>query len=104
MSNLETVYNKIYALIDEIEDQPYFLHQRKKPKLNDKALIALSLAAESLGVDSERFLFKQLPSSIKPLIERSVYNRRLRRLTHKIESIRQAVVTHLAHTSALCGG
>ena len=54
MGNLHTVYNKMYDLVSEIETESYFLKQRKKPKLNDKALIALALAAESLGVDSER--------------------------------------------------
>jgi len=95
MSNLQTVYTKIHRLLHEIEDNDYFLRQRKKPKLNDKALIALSLAAETLGIDSERFLFKQLPESLKGLIERSVYNRRARRLSAKIESIRQTVVERL---------
>ena len=91
MSNLQTVYSKIYDLLHEIEADDYFIEQRKKPKLNDKALIALSLAAETLGIDSERFLFKQLPESLEGLIERSVYNRRLRRLSPKIECIRQVV-------------
>jgi len=95
MSNLQKVYTKIYNLLHEIEVDNYFLSQRKKPKLNDKALIALSLAAETLSIDSERFLFKQLPESLEGLIERSVYNRRIRRLSPKIESIRQAVIERL---------
>lgn len=101
MSNLQKVYTKIYALLHEIETDDYFLRQRKKPKLNDKALIALSLAAETLGIDSERFLFKQLPESLEDLIERSVYNRRVRRLSRKIESIRQAVIHRLDPESTL---
>ena len=101
MSNLQTVYSKIHDLLHEIEADDYFLNQRKKPKLNDKALIALSLAADTPGIDSERFLFKQLPESLKGLIERSVYNRRLRRLSIKIESIRQTVIERLELQSAL---
>ena len=101
MSNLQTVYNKIHGLLHEIESRDYFLDQRKKPKLSDKGLIALCLAAETLGIDSERFLFKQLPESLQGLIERSVYNRRLRRLNIKMESIRQSIVDRLESQSAL---
>jgi len=95
MSNLHKVYSRIHELLHEIEASDYFLNQRKLPKLSDKALIALSIAAETLGIDSERFLFKQLPEEINGLIERSVYNRRLRRLSPKIESLRQKVVSLL---------
>ena len=101
MSNLQAVYTKIYELLHEIEAADYFIEQRKKPKLSDKALVALSLAAETLGIDSERFLFKQLPESVRGRIERSVYNRRLRRLSQKIETIRQSVVERLESQSAL---
>lgn len=101
MSSLETVYSKIHDLLNEIEVQEYFLNQRRKPKLSDKALIALCLAADTLGIDSERFLFKQLPEPLEGLVERSVYNRRLRRLGSKIESIRQAVIERLAPQPSL---
>ena len=101
MSNLQTVYTKIYDLLHELEANDYFIEQRKKPKLSDKALIALSIAAETLGIDSERFLFKQLPQELEGLIERSVYNRRLRRLSAKIESIRQKIIERLEPQSML---
>ena len=101
MSNLQAVYNKIHGLLHEIEAEDYFLNQRKKPKLTDKGLIALSLAADTLGIDSERFLFKQLPEDVEGLIERSVYNRRVRRLSTKIESIRQRVVARLESQTEL---
>ena len=52
---------------------------------------ALNLAAEALGIDSERYLFKQLPDQLKPMIERSVCNRRRRSLAFKIEKFRQAM-------------
>ena len=58
MSNLELSYNKILGLLHELETQDNFLSQRRLPKLSDKQLIALSLAAESLGIDAERHLFK----------------------------------------------
>lgn len=92
MSSLQSVYNKVLALLHEIEDKNNFVPQRRKPKLSDKGLLALSLAAESLGIDSEHFLFKQLPPEVEGLIERSVYNRRIRRLRFKLEELRQRMV------------
>jgi len=92
MSNLQNVYNKILALLHEIEDKDNFIKQIRKPKLPDKSLLALSLAAESLGIDSEHFLFKQLPPEVEGLIERSVYNRRIRKLSFKLEDLRQRMI------------
>ena len=44
-------------------------------------------------------MFKQLPASIHGRIERSVYNRRVRRLSFKLEDIRQIIVDQLAPSS-----
>ena len=92
MSNLQSVYSKILALLHEIEDKDNFRKQIRKPQLSDKAILALSLAAESLGIDSEHFLFKQLPPEVEGLIERSVYNRRIRGLRFKLEDLRQKMI------------
>ena len=62
MSNLQSVYSKILALLHEIEDKDNFRKQIRKPQLSDKAILALSLAAESLGIDSEHFLFETITS------------------------------------------
>ena len=98
MSNLYSSYTRILASLHNIEASDNFLCHRRKPKMTDKQLIALSLAAESLGIDSERYLFKLLPDSIEGLIERSVYNRRRRKLSSKLEQLRvtiaQRVVAH----------
>ena len=72
MSNLQAVYNKILTLLHSIEPNDNFLNQIRLPKLTDKELLSLSLAAESLGIDSEHFLFKQLPPEVHGRIERSV--------------------------------
>jgi len=101
MSNLHSVYSKILGLLHEIEQQDNFLNQIRLPKLSDKELIALSLAAESLGIDSEHFLFKQLPTEIEDRIERSVYNRRVRRLSHKLEDLRQKMAQQISSNSEL---
>ena len=96
MSNLHDSYTRIYALLHELEPMNNFLNQIRRPKLSDKQLIALTLASESLGIDSERYLFKQLPLPLCGKIERSVYNRRRRQLADKIEQLRQRMVTRLS--------
>ena len=62
MSNLHNSYTKILSLLHEIEENDCYLNQVRTPALSDKELIALCLASESIGVDSERYLFKQLPA------------------------------------------
>jgi hypothetical protein len=96
MSNLCLSYNKILGLLHELEPQDNFLNQIRIPKLSDKQLIALALAAESSSIDSERHLFKQLPATVAGQIDRSVFNRRRRQLMPKIEHFRQRMVSVLA--------
>lgn len=48
--------------------------------MKDLELISLALTAEFMGIDSENHLFRNLPTSLKTKIERSVYNRRKRKL------------------------
>lgn len=96
MSNLQTVYNKILTLLHSIEADDNFLSQIRQPKLTDKELLALSLAAECLGIDSEHFLFKQLPPVVCGRIERSVYNRRVRKLSFKLEELRQMIIEEIS--------
>ena len=92
MSDLQAVYTRALELLHEIEREDNFLNQIRKPKLSDKELLALSLAAETLGIDSEHFLFKQLPKCVEGRIERSVYNRRARKLGFKLEELRSVMV------------
>jgi len=99
MSNLLRIYIKISSLLHELEPTNHFLNQVRLPKLNDKQLIALSLAAEALGIDSERYLFIQLPRELKPLIERSVYNRTRHSLAFKIEEFRQKIADQITASS-----
>ena len=47
-------------------------------------------------IDSERYLFKQLPNGLDDKIERSIYNRRRRQLSFKIDPFRQKTVGQLA--------
>lgn len=99
MSNLLRSYTKIHSLLHELDSSDNFLNQVRTPKLSDKQLISLSLAAEALSIDSERFLFKQLPDELIPLIDRSVYNRRRRALAFKIEEFRQKISSKIIAVS-----
>ena len=45
MSNLQTSYTKILALLHELEPNDDYLKQIRAPKLTDKQLIALNLGA-----------------------------------------------------------
>jgi hypothetical protein len=57
--------------------------------MKDLEVVSLALTAEYMGIDSENHLFRQLPNFLGDKIERSVYNRRKRRLSFKINEIRQ---------------
>lgn len=91
MNNLEASYNKILITIKNLENQESFFPQIRKPKLQDRELVALVLVAEYLGIDSEYELFRKIPETLSSLIERSVYNRRKRRLFPFIERIREKI-------------
>ena len=53
----------------------------RKPKMTDLEVVALSLTAEFMSIDSENSLFKQLsPCEIPNLIERSQFNKRRKKL------------------------
>jgi hypothetical protein len=60
MSNLLRSYTKILSLLHDIEPKDNFFMHRRPPKLSDKQLLALSLATETLGIDSERYLSRRV--------------------------------------------
>lgn len=88
MDNLLANYKRILEVLQSISENTLLPYQRRKPKLSDIELISISLTAEYLGIDSENYLFTLLPKELKQKIERSVYNRRKRRLFVYIESLR----------------
>ncbi|KAA6323605.1 hypothetical protein EZS27_026971 [termite gut metagenome] len=97
MNNFSTNYRKIVETLRSIESKKNFLHQIRTPKLSDIELIAIDLTAEYMGVDSEYQLFRVLPASLSEKIERSVYNRRRRRLFSHRERIRGGDVRENHH-------
>lgn len=87
MNNLNANYERILEVLKKISKENLLVYQRRRPKMSDLELISLSLTAEYMGIDSENNLFRQLPKAILSKIERSVYNRRRRRLVNHINTI-----------------
>jgi len=88
MNDFRANYNKILEVLRIITKKENFLVQIRKPKLTDVELIAMNLTAEYLSIDSECQLFRVIPDSLNTKIERSVYNKRKRKLFGYIEFIR----------------
>ena len=65
------------------------------PTFSDLEVVALSITAEALSIDSENYLFKRLnsecPGAIPNLITRRQYNRRRKKTMLLGESIRQTI-------------
>lgn len=90
MNNFIQSYEIILSHLKELEVNPNIFNQIREPRLSNTELIALNLTAEYMGIDSECQLFRVIQSSkLDGMIERSVYNRRRRRLFPLIEKFRQ---------------
>ena len=93
MSNLEASYNLILNNLRDISETENFYFKPIKPKLSDIELISLIILAEFKSIDSEHQLFRDIKGfEIEPKIDRSVYNRRKRKLFPFIEEIRKKMV------------
>ena len=88
MNNLNANYERILEVLRKISNDNLLCYQRRVPKLKDLELISLALTAEFMGIDSENHLFRQIPETLKCNIDRSVYNRRKRRLANNINDLR----------------
>jgi len=91
MNSFKPNYDKILEILQSITEKESFLTQNRTPKLKDIELIAMNLTAEYMGIDSECQLFRDIPEVLYSKIERSVYNRRKRKLFFAIESIRSSL-------------
>lgn len=89
MNNFEANYNKILETLKTITKKESFLTQIREPKLKDIELIAMNLTSEYMSIDSESQLFRVMPEFLGRKIERSVYNRRKRKLFTAMEFIRE---------------
>lgn len=95
MSNIKKNYLRILEVIRSLNcDSPYRSNVGRKFKMTDIEVVALSLVAEYMSIDSENDLFKQLTTTQIPnLIERSQYNKRRRKLFQFTENIRISLAT-----------
>ncbi len=90
MSNIRNNYLKILDVINSLQlDFNACIVAGRKPKMTDIEVIALSLTAEYMSIDSENSLFKQLnKQEIPNLLERSQFNKRRRKLFLFLEEVR----------------
>lgn len=95
MNNFKANYDKILKVLKIITEKEQFLRQNRRPKLKDIELIAINLTSEYMSIDSECQLFRVLPDVLKSKIERSVYNRRKRKLFFAIEFLRNRLSVKL---------
>jgi len=100
MHNLKTNFDKIFnitkSFFDDTIDADYnFYHYPRKPKMSDCEIITLSVLGESIGIDSENYLFGKLKSDhfqdFPNLIDRSNFNRRRKRLGSYIIKLNQSI-------------
>ena len=104
MHNIKTNFVKVLNVIKEIIGNEIgadgnFLRPGPKPKFTDIEVIALSLTAECLSIDSENFLFIKLQNEyqndFKNMISRRQYNDRRKMLFDKSENVRKAMAARL---------
>jgi hypothetical protein len=90
MNNFIRSYEIILHNLQELQIDAAIFKQIRKPKLSNIELVAMNFTAEYMSIDSECQLFRTIEGSfLELLIERSVYNRRRRKLFPLIEKIRQ---------------
>jgi Transposase DDE domain len=96
MHNLKTNFDKIYLIVktslsDKLNGKDNVQFYPRLPKMNDCSIITLSVMAESLGIDSENYLWSKLnkdySSEFPDLIHRSNFNKRRRRLQLYIHEV-----------------
>lgn len=93
MNNFNASYQKILTYLKTLTENDNFLHQIRKPKLSDIELIAMCITSEYLSIDSECQLFRFLPNELSTKIERSVYNKRKRKLFPYIAQLQKHVAS-----------
>jgi len=102
MNNLIQNYEIILKTLKENCSHISSFKQIRTPKLSNLELAALDLTAEYMMQNTELQLFKTIKNSyLEDKIERSVYNKRRRKLFHYIENIRQCLSSKFGHLSRL---
>ena len=68
MNNLNVNYERILEVLRKLSKDQLLVYQRRVPKLSNLEVIALSLTAEYMSIDSENDLFRR-PKKVN-LLER----------------------------------
>jgi len=98
MHNIKTNFDKILGVLkdilgQEINEKGNYKRRGSVPKFSDIEVIALSLTAECLSIDSENYLFSKLHTEyldeFDNMISRRQYNDRRKLLFEKTESVRK---------------
>jgi hypothetical protein len=104
MHNIKTNFDKILGVIkdiigDEINEKGNYLRRGTRPRFSDVEVIALSLTAECLSIDSENYLFSKLNkeylSEFENIISRRQYNDRRKLLFDQTERVRKLMAERL---------
>jgi len=96
MSNIVKNYLRVLEVISSLNCESEFKSGvGRKSKMTDLEVVALSLTAEFMSIDSENSLFKQLNiGQIPNLIERSQFNKRRRKLFLFSEKVRSKLAAY----------
>ena len=96
MSNIVKNYFRVLEVISSLNcDLECKYRAGRKDKMSDLEVVALSLTAEFMSIDSENSLFNQLKNGqISNLIERSQFNKRRRKLFLFSEQVRAKLASY----------
>ena len=88
MNNLIENYERILEVLRKTSKENLLPYQRRRPKMSDLELIASTINAEYMSIESENAFFLENFQYMLNKIERSVYNKWRRRLATLINNIR----------------
>ena len=96
IQNYEIILKELTNTCGHIET----VRQIRVPKLSDRELVALNITAEYMSINSELQLFRCISGTyLDGTIERSVYNKRKRKLLPYIEKIRETLSSKFSEFS-----
>jgi Transposase DDE domain len=110
MHNIKTNFDKILGVLKdilgkEINEKGNYVRRGSVPKFSDIEVIAMSLTAECLSIDSENYLFSKLKAEylceFDNMISRRQYNDRRKLLFEKTEQARKLMAERLNRQSDL---
>src|SRR5574344_1999404 len=102
MNNLVQNYKIILEELTKTCSHIESFTQIRQPKLSNLELVALTLTSEYMSYNSELQLFRAISNTeLEAKIERSVFNKRRRKLKLYIEQVRQCLSRKFSHLSNL---